>query len=128
MIAEQGKRLDRAIYLISDEPYRKIVYDDAVVPSIFSNSTNSIIASSYSKDISIPGERIGYAAANPKAVFCEELAAGLALSSRILGFVNVSAFMQRVVGRIQGVSVDFSEYARKRNLICDGLSQGGYEF
>ncbi len=128
MIAEKGKRLERTIYLISDEPYRKIVYDDAVVPSIFSNSTNSIIANSYSKDISIPGERIGYAAVNPKAALREELVAGLALSNRILGFVNASAFMQRVVGCIQGLSVDISEYARKRDLICDGLSECGYEF
>jgi len=128
LLNEKGKELNRTIYLIVDEPYRKIVYDGQKVPSIFQSYNESIIATSYSKDISIPGERIGYLAVNPKACFKKELIAGMALSNRILGFVNASALMQRVVASIQGASVDISAYARKRELLCKGLADCGYDF
>ncbi|MBU0987920.1 MAG: pyridoxal phosphate-dependent aminotransferase [Proteobacteria bacterium] len=124
----KANRSDRIIYLISDEPYRKIVFDGIKVPSIFNCYAESIIASSYSKDISIPGERIGFLAVNPEATFKEDLLSGMALANRILGFVNAPALMQRVVASIQGASVDVSAYVRKRDLLCDGLSDCGYEF
>lgn len=128
LLKEKGKKLKRTIYLISDEPYRQIVYDDQKVPSIFKSYNESIIATSYSKNISIPGERIGYLAVNPEASFKEDLLAGMALANRILGFVNAPALMQRVVATIPGESVDISAYARKREILCDGLSDYGYEF
>jgi aspartate aminotransferase len=128
LLTEKGKELNRTLYLIADEPYRKIVYDGQKVPSIFQSYTESIIATSYSKDISIPGERIGYLAVNPEACFKKELIAGMALANRILGFVNASALMQRVVASVQGKSVDISEYARKRQLLCKGLEDCGYDF
>ena len=127
-LTEKGKELNRTIYLIADEPYRKIVYDGQKVPSIFQTYTESIIATSYSKDISIPGERIGYLAVNPEASYKKELIGGMALANRILGFVNASALMQRVVASIHGVSVDISAYARKRELLCKGLADSGYDF
>ncbi|MDX2454504.1 aminotransferase class I/II-fold pyridoxal phosphate-dependent enzyme, partial [Desulfosarcina sp.] len=107
---------------------RKIVFDDAQVPSIFLSYDQSIIATSYSKDISIPGERIGFAAVNPAATYKKELMAGMALTNRILGFVNAPALMQRVVSCMQGMSVDIGEYKRKRDLLCDGLADAGYDF
>jgi aspartate aminotransferase len=128
LLKEKGKKLKRTIYLISDEPYRKIVYDDQKVPSIFKSYHESIIATSYSKDISIPGERIGYLAVNPEASFKEDLLGGMALANRILGFVNAPALMQRVVATLPGESVDVSAYARKREILCDGLADFGYEF
>jgi aspartate aminotransferase len=128
ILEEKGKEFERTIYLISDEPYRKIVYDDVTVPSIFNSYPESIIASSYSKDISIPGERIGFLAVNPGANFRHDLLGGMALANRILGFVNAPALMQRVVASVQGASVDISEYARKRDLLCDGLTACGYDF
>jgi aspartate aminotransferase len=128
LLKEKGEAFGRTIYLLSDEPYRKIVYDNAEVPGIFSCYDDSIIATSYSKDISLPGERIGFAAVNPKAVHREALLAAMALANRILGFVNAPALMQRVVGELQGVTVDIAEYARKRTLLCDGLKSAGYEF
>ncbi len=128
LLKDKGKELNRTIYLISDEPYRKIVYDGVKVPSIFSCYNESIIATSYSKDISIPGERIGFLAVHPEAAFKKDLIAGMALANRILGFVNAPALMQRVVGSMQGISVDISAYARKRELLCDGLADLGYEF
>ena len=128
LLTAKGKVLNRTIYLISDEPYRKIVYDGAEVPSIFAAYKESIIGTSYSKDLSIPGERLGYIAVNPQATFKADLLAGMALANRILGFVNAPALMQRAVARLQGESVDMSQYARKRKLLCDGLADCGYEF
>ena len=128
LLKNKGKKLNRTLYLISDEPYRKIVFDDVKTPAIFSSYNESIIATSYSKDISIPGERIGFIAVNPEATFCKNLLEGMALANRILGFVNAPALMQRVISKIQGVSVDISAYAKKRDLLCNGLGDCGYEF
>ena len=124
----ESQRLGRTIYLLSDEPYRKIVFDGLQVPSIFSVYQESIIATSYSKDLSIPGERIGFLAVHPEATHKASLLAGMALANRILGFVNAPAFMQRVVGALQGTHVDAALYESKRNLLCHGLATCGYEF
>ncbi|MGB5158325.1 MAG: pyridoxal phosphate-dependent aminotransferase [Desulfobacterales bacterium] len=128
LLTEKSKKYGKIIYLLSDEPYRKIAYDGIKIPSIFTCYNESIIATSYSKDISIPGERIGFAAINPGAIYKNELYGGMALSNRILGFVNAPAIMQRVVALMQGMSVDVSIYAKKRKLLCDGLSDCGYKF
>ena len=128
LIEAKSREYGRIIYLVSDEPYRKIVFDGAKVPSIFTSYKESIIATSYSKDISIPGERIGFAAVNPNATHKAELMAGMTLTNRILGFVNAPALMQRVVACMQGMSVDIGQYKRKRDLLCDGMTDAGYEF
>ena len=128
LLTDKGTKFNQTVYLISDEPYRKIVYDGLQVPSIFKCYPESIIASSYSKDISIPGERIGFLAVNPEATFKADLLSAMVFTNRILGYVNAPALMQRVVASIQGASVDISVYARKRDLLCDGLADCGYEF
>lgn len=128
LLEKKSEAYQRTIYLISDEPYRKIVYDDVKVPSIFASYKNSIIGTSYSKDISIPGERIGFVAINPAATYKSELASGMAVANRILGFVNAPALMQRVVACMQGMSVEIAAYARKRDMLCEGLANCGYEF
>lgn len=128
ILTEKGKAFGRTIYLVSDEPYRKIVFDGIEVPSIFSAYPESILVTSYSKDISIPGERLGFIAVSPEAGHKAELLGALALANRILGFVNAPALMQRVVARLQGETVDVSAYARKRDLLCDGLADRGYDF
>ncbi|WP_419660022.1 AspC: aspartate aminotransferase [Desulfosarcina variabilis str. Montpellier] len=128
LLAQKSSQYGRTIYLVSDEPYRKIVFGDATVPSIFQCYQESIIATSYSKDISIPGERIGFAAVNPAAAHKHTLMGGMSLANRILGFVNAPALMQRVVACMQGMSVDIGEYQRKRDLFCDGLADAGYDF
>ncbi|MFP4573077.1 MAG: aminotransferase class I/II-fold pyridoxal phosphate-dependent enzyme, partial [Desulfobacterales bacterium] len=127
-ISKKSSEIGRTIYLISDEPYRKIVYDNIEVPSVFSYYPDSIIATSYSKDLSVPGERIGFTAVSPKASGKQSLLDAMGLANRILGFVNAPALMQRVVAGLQGVHVDISEYDRKRRLLCDGLSECGYSF
>lgn len=128
LLTEKSRETGKVIYLLSDEPYRKIVYDGVAVPSIFACYSNSILATSYSKDISIPGERLGFLAVNPAATHGDTLIGGMALANRILGFVNAPALMQRVVSCIQGLSVDIAIYKRKRDLLCDGLADAGYEF
>lgn len=116
------------VYLISDEPYRKIVYDKYQVPSVFNAYTNSIVVSSYSKDLSLAGERIGYIAVNPDIADKDSLLCAMTLANRILGFVNAPGLMQRVVGQLQGVVVDCDIYAKRRDLFCEILTDAGYEF
>lgn len=128
LLDEKGREYGTEIYLVSDEPYSTIVYDGVKVPSVLKTYKNSIIATSYSKTVSIPGERIGFIAANPELSGLKEIVDGMILCNRILGFVNAPAIMQRVIARIQGVLVDVEEYKRKRDLLCDGLSSFGYEF
>jgi aspartate aminotransferase len=114
--------------MLSDEPYRKIVFDGYEVPSIFTAYTNSIVISSYSKDLSLPGERIGYLAVHPEIEAKHQLLDGLTLANRILGFVNAPALMQRVVAELQDVSVDISIYARRKEIICTILRDAGFTF
>jgi len=128
LLEAKSRELGRTIYLISDEPYRKVVYDGVSVPSIFTAYRHSLIATSYSKDISIPGERIGFVAVNPAATHRKALLGGMALANRILGFVNAPALMQRAVARLQGEKTDIDAYRRKRDLLCDGLGAMGYDF
>ena len=128
LLEKKEKELGREIYLLSDEPYREIVYDGVKVPSILRAYKNSIIATSYSKSISLAGERIGYLALNPVMSGLEVLTGGMILCNRIIGFVNAPAFMQRIIGKMQGTTVAVEEYRRKRDLLCDGLSSLGYQF
>ncbi len=132
-IAELGRLLERAsadrgrtIYLIADEPYRKIVYGDTRVPSVLAAYPNTIVASSHSKDLSLAGERIGYLAAHPAIPDVETLMDGLVLATRILGFVNAPALMQRAVERLQDVRVDLGLYERNRDRLLGGLVDAGF--
>lgn len=118
----------RHIYMISDEPYREIVFDGFKVPSVFKSYVNSIIATSYSKSISIPGERIGLLALNPEMEHSNTFMQAASFCNRILGFSSAPALMQRVVGRMQGQFAHLEAYNRKRDLLCDGLSACGYSF
>jgi aspartate aminotransferase len=118
---------EKPIYLIADEPYREIVYDGVKVPSIFRHCIHSMIATSYSKTLSIPGERIGYVAVNPAMPDSEKLISGLVFSNRILGFVNAPALMQRAVAKLVNVSVPVEAYRKRRDLFYRGLTDAGYE-
>jgi aspartate aminotransferase len=120
--------LGKDLYLVSDEPYRKIVYDGVAVPSILESYLNSIVATSYSKDVSLPGERLGYLVVHPEADQTDSLISGIILANRILGFVNAPALMQRVVQHLQGTCVDVRVYQARRDRFCQGLSDAGYEF
>ncbi|OHE23103.1 MAG: aspartate aminotransferase [Syntrophus sp. GWC2_56_31] len=126
LLTEQGRALGRVITLISDEPYTEIVYDGVKAPSVLKAYPHSIIATSYSKSLSLPGERIGYIAVNPEIDALGAVMDGLTLCNRILGFVNAPALMQRVIAGLGGVKVDVEIYRKKRDLLCDGLASVGY--
>jgi len=128
MLRRKSVELGRTIYLISDEPYRKIVYDNIDMPSVLAAYENSIMVTSYSKDLSLAGERIGFIAVNPEADDAKNLINAMILANRILGFVNAPATMQQVVGKLQGKSVDIQHYKRKRDMLCEGLESIGYQF
>lgn len=128
LIAEKEKAYNTKIFLVCDEPYRKIYYSDKPVPSTLTVHPRTIVVTSHSKDLSIAGERIGYALVNPLMPDKGMLMDAMALSARVLGHVNAPAFMQRVVSRLQGTTVDVTAYQRKRDLLCEGLDEAGYEF
>ncbi|MGL1932032.1 MAG: pyridoxal phosphate-dependent aminotransferase [Desulfotalea sp.] len=128
MLSEMSDQLGTTIYLLSDEPYRKITYDGVEVPSIFKAYKNSLVVSSYSKDLSLPGERIGYLAVHPEIFEKDQLIGALTLANRILGFVNAPALMQRVIAELQGVCVDNEIYVRRRKMFCKILQDAGYDF
>ena len=117
-----GKR----IYLISDEPYRKIAYD-VDVPSMFDVYPHTIVLTSYSKELSLAGERIGYLAIHPEAEDAN-LIAGAAGVTNTMMYVNAPALFQQVVGQLQGVTIDIDIYKKRRDMFCEGLSVAGYEF
>jgi aspartate aminotransferase len=127
-LTHHAGRHGRPVYLVADEPYRRLVYDGAEVPSIFAAYPNTLLATSFSKDLSIPGERLGYVAVSPLATGRGELEGALVLANRILGFVNAPALMQRVVAALTEVSLDITPYVRRRELFCDLLTQAGYQF
>lgn len=130
-----GELLDRKsahrgapIYLISDEPYRGVTFDGVTVPPVLETYPNSVVCTSYSKELSLAGERIGYIAVNPEASDYEELVGAAVFANRILGFVNAPALMQRVLPHILGARVDIATYAKRRDLLCDALEDAGYDF
>jgi aspartate aminotransferase len=126
-LERKSKQTGRTIVLISDEPYRGIVYDGVSVPSILKAYPNSLVATSFSKDLSLAGERLGYIAMNPKMDNAALTMGGLVLSNRILGFVNAPALMQRaVVDQLRSV-VDISVYKRRRDRLYDALTGFGYD-
>jgi aspartate aminotransferase len=128
ILEEASETFGNSIYMISDEPYRKIVFSGYEVPSVFQSYTNSIVVSSYSKDLSLPGERIGYLAVHPQIHDKLPLLDGMTLANRILGFVNAPALMQKAVAELQDVTVECGIYEKRRNTFCDILEEAGYNF
>jgi len=126
-LTEHGKKTGRFPYLVSDEPYREIAYN-AVVPPVLSCYSESIVVSSYSKNLSLPGERIGYIAVNPAISGRDDLVNGLIYCSRVLGFVNAPALMQRIVARLTEESVDVSIYAGRRDAFMKALDEAGIKY
>lgn len=128
ILDEAERKYGTSIFLISDEPYRKIVFKGYSVPSIFKAYANSIVISSYSKDLSLPGERIGYMALHPEMKDKMPILDAMTLANRILGYVNAPALMQRTVAELQDVSVDCSVYEERRDVFCAILKNAGFNF
>jgi len=128
LLTEKSKALGRTLYLLSDEPYTRIIFDGTEVPPMFEFYPDTLVASSHSKDLSLAGERIGFVTINPEAQYRNQLADALTLANRILGFVNAPAMIQRVLPDLQNASVDVGAYKRKRDIFCQGLAEAGYTF
>lgn len=128
LLDQAGARFGTTIYLVSDEPYRNIVFDGHTVPPLMNTTTNAILASSYSKELSLPGERIGYLALHPDMAGKEAVIGALTLANRILGFVNAPALMQRAVAQLQDVSADNTIYARRLEAFCKVLDGAGMNY
>lgn len=126
LLKKKEQQLGCPITVISDEPYARISFDEEV-PHIFPAIDNAVIVTSHSKDLALPGERIGYLVANPAMPEVELFIQGAVFCNRVLGFVNAPAMMQRLVAGLQHCSVDIEEYRYKRDLLYNKLIELGFE-
>jgi len=126
VLRKKEAALGTEIYLISDDIYRRLTYDGADGPYVFPYHPRSLVVTSYSKDLALPGERIGYIAVNPACDGRDELVGGMVFCNRVLGFVNAPALMQNVVRDLQETTVDIGEYVKKRDMLYNGLTKMGY--
>ena len=127
IIEKAEKRIGHPIYVLADEPYRELVYDNEVVPYIPSIIKNSIYIYSFSKTLSLPGERIGYMALSKKMDCYDEMINAMAVANRCLGYVNAPSLFQLVVSRCLDEGVDLDFYDRNRKLLYDKLTSLGFK-
>ncbi len=128
VLKKHSEQNGRVIYLISDEPYRFLNFDQVEIPSVFELYEASVVIGSFSKSLSLAGERIGYIAVCPTLSGCEELVGGLILTNRILGFVNAPAIAQKILAKCINSEVDMSVYSRRRDVMARVLREAGIEF
>lgn len=114
------------IYLISDEPYRELIYDGVEVPYLTKYYENTIVGYSFSKSLSLPGERIGYLVIPKEAAYAEEIQVAANVATRILGYVNAPSFMQKVVAKCLDAKADVSYYNRNRETLYGALVEMGF--
>ena len=126
LLKEYSLKYGNPIYLISDEPYRELVYDGAEVPFIMNYYEESIVCYSYSKSLSLAGERIGYIAVNAKMPDSAEVYAGICGAGRALGFVCAPSLFQRLIQRVYNKTSDISVYKANRDLLCSALTEYGF--
>jgi aspartate aminotransferase len=128
ILRKASARTGKPILLISDEPYRFLAYDNATVPAIFPLYEHSVVVSSFSKNLALAGERVGYVAVNPAMPEAATLVGGLILTNRILGFVNAPAVGQKLLAKALGHEVDASVYASRRDAMAEVLREAGFSF
>jgi aspartate aminotransferase len=121
------QRADHTIVVLSDEPYKSIIYDGAHCPELASIISNCIITTSWSKKWGLAGERIGYLAISPKLPGADALSNACTFTNRILGFINAPAIWQLVSAEAPDESTNMAIYQEKRDLMCDGLARIGYD-
>jgi len=126
ILRAQESRLGTEIFIVNDEPYRKLIYNGKKCPYVFGFHPRTITVTSHSKDLSIPGERIGYVAVNPECNEGGELGTAVGFCNRALGVVNAPALMQRVVSKLQRAHINIEAYQKKRDFLYDHLTAMGY--
>jgi aspartate aminotransferase len=128
MLARANAGRERPIFLVSDEPYRALAYDGAKVPPVIPLSPFSIVIGSFSKSLSLAGERIGYIAVNPEMPDAQLLVDAMTMTNRTLGFVNAPVLGQQLVEALIDASVDVAVYDRRRQAMAAALRGAGIEF
>lgn len=127
ILSAAEKKYGRKIYLISDEPYRELVYDGEKVPFVTKYYNDTIVCYSYSKSLSLPGERIGYILVSPKNPDWKEIYAGICGAGRALGFVCAPSLFQHMIPKCAKMTSDISVYEQNRNLLYSALSEMGFD-
>ena len=127
LLRKKSKEYGRAIYLIADEPYRELVYSGVEVPYLMNLYDDTVVCYSYSKSLSLPGERIGYIAVCPRATDASELYLAICGAGRSLGYVCAPSLFQRVIAKCQGLSVDVNVYRENRDILYNALTEYGFE-
>ncbi|MBQ2705897.1 MAG: pyridoxal phosphate-dependent aminotransferase [Agathobacter sp.] len=127
LLGEKEKEYGHPIFIIADEPYREIVYDGVEVPFVTKYYNNTLVCYSYSKSLSLPGERIGYILVPQEAYDSKALYAAVAGAGRALGYVCAPSMMQKVIAQCQGQTGDVELYKKNRDLLYEGLTKIGYE-
>lgn len=126
ILEKKQKEYGHEIFLIADEPYRELVYGDVFVPYLMNYYDNTIVCYSYSKSLSLPGERLGYIAVSDKAKDWKDIYAAVCGAGRVLGFVCAPSLFQHVIERCIGQTSDISIYKKNRDLLCEALTEYGY--
>jgi aspartate aminotransferase len=126
VLKKASEKRGNAIYLISDDPYKKIIFDGVETPHLFEFYKDSIYISSHSKDLAVPGERIGFVVVHPECSDRNKLMAALIFCNRVLGFVNAPALIQRAIAKSQDVGIDPMIYQKKRDRLYSALVEIGY--
>lgn len=126
ILRNKSAQFGKTIYLITDEPYRELVYGGVTVPYLTKYYPHTVVCYSYSKSLSLPGERIGYVFVNPSADHAKELYLAVCGAGRALGYVCAPSFFQKMIARCQGVTSDVSVYERNRDLLAGALTQYGF--
>ena len=126
LLNQKQKELGTDIFVLADEPYRELVYGDVEVPYIPNFYDNTVVCYSYSKSLSLPGERIGYIFVSPKAENCKDLYAAVCGAGRALGYVCAPSLLQKTVALCQGVTGDIEAYNKNRELLYNSLTEYGY--
>ena len=127
ILSEAEEKFGRKIYLISDEPYRELVYGKTKVPFVTKFYNDTIICYSWSKSLSLPGERIGYILVSPENPDWKKLYSGICGAGRALGFVCAPSLFQKIIPKCVDMTSDFSVYEKNRNLLYNSLSEMGFE-
>lgn len=127
-LKKKEKEYNHPIYLFSDEPYRELVYEDMKYPFITRYYDDSIVTYSFSKSLSIPGERFGYVLVSSKAQDKDKIYKAICGAGRALGYVCAVTLFQKLIPHVLGITSDLSIYRRNRDLLCEMLEEIGYEF
>jgi aspartate aminotransferase len=128
LLEEKSKKFGRPVFLVSDEPYRFLTFDGVQVPSVLPHYPYSVVVSSFSKSLSLAGERVGYALLAPDMPDKATLAEGMVLANRILGFVNAPSVGQALMAKCLSAQVDVSVYDARRKAMAKVLDDAGYEY